>query len=302
MTTSGKKTLISEAHYAVRQDTGELWGLALHPSLPLAATGGDDGTVRVWELNTHKQRASVKLDTLVRAVAYSPDGSLIAAGLGGRLGGKEAGPEGQFVVLNASTLAIVHSGHDSKEWIQDVKFSPDGTKLAVSSHDNKIYVYDVTAGFSLKATCGAHNSFITHFDFSADSNFIQSNCGAYELLFHDAETGKQEPGGATKLRNTEWATWTCVLGWPVQYIWPAFADGTDINSVDRSPSGRFLALADDSGKVKLFNYPVVTPSAASKSFDGHSSHVTNVRFNPTETHLLSVGGNDRAVFQWVFRR
>ena len=298
MTQAGKKTLISEAHYAVRQDTGELWGLALHPTLPLAATGGDDGTVRVWELSTHKQRNMAKLDTLVRAVAYSPDGSLIAAGLGGRLGGKEAGPEGQFVVLNASTLAVVHTGHNAKEWIQDVKFSPDGATLAVGSHDNKIYLYDVAGGFALKATCGAHNSFITHFDFTADSKFIQSNCGAYELLFHDAATGAQEPSGASKLRDAAWATWTCTLGWPVQGIWPAFADGTDVNSVDRSHSGALLALGDDNGNVKLFNYPVVAPRASAVSFEGHSSHVTNVRWSADDSYLFSSGGNDISLFQW----
>ena len=152
--------------------------------------------------------------------------------------------------------------------------------------------------FSLRGRCTAHRSYITHFDFSKDSANIQSNCGAYELLFHDATSGKQEPSGASKLKDAEWATWTCVLGWPVQGIWPAFADGTDINAVDRSPSKRFLALSDDNGKIKVFNYPVVTPGATFKSFDGHSSHVTNVRFTPAENYVFSTGGNDRAVFQW----
>ena len=46
----------------------------------------------------------------------------------------------------------------------------------------------------------------------------------------------------------------CVLfcSWPVQGIWPPFADGTDVNSVHRSPDNRLLATADDFGRVKLF--------------------------------------------------
>jgi len=191
----------------------------------------------------------------------------------------------------------VHKGHDAKEWIQDVKFSPDGATLAVGSHDNKVYLYDVAGGFSLKATAGAHNSFITHFDFTADSQHIQSNCGAYELLFHEVATGKQEPGGATKLRDAEWATWTSVLGWPVQGIWPAFADGTDINSVDRAHTGPVLATADDFGKIKLFNFPNEV-GAQSTKYEGHSSHVTNVRWTHNDGHLVSTGGNDISVFQW----
>ncbi len=41
------------------------------------------------------------------------------------------------------------------------------------------------------ARCAGHSSYITHIDWSADSRLIQSNCGAYELLYFDAATGKQ---------------------------------------------------------------------------------------------------------------
>ena len=40
--------------------------------------------------------------------------------------------------------------------------------------------------------------------------------------------------GATDLRDETWGSWTCVLGWPVQGIWPKESKGTDINYVDRS--------------------------------------------------------------------
>ncbi len=49
-----------------------------------------------------------------------------------------------------------------------------------------------------------------------------------------------------------------VCGWhAVAGIWPKEADGTDINSVDRSHSGKLYATADDFGKVKVFNCPCV---------------------------------------------
>lgn len=34
-----------------------------------------------------------------------------------------------------------------------------------------------------------HNSWIRHLDFSANSVYLQSNCGAYELCFFEADTG-----------------------------------------------------------------------------------------------------------------
>jgi hypothetical protein len=45
--------------------------------------------------------------------------------------------------------------------------------------------------------------------------WLQSTCGAYELLFYDCVSGKRQPK-ATTLRDVQWSTWTATLGWPVQ--------------------------------------------------------------------------------------
>merc|ERR1711865_388438 len=101
-----------------------------------------------------------------------------------------------------------------------------------------------------------HSSYITHIDFSANSKYLQTNCGAYELLFWDVRNGKQITS-ASSLRDQDWETWTCTLGWPVQGIWPPEADGMDVNSVDRSPNQKGSHFRESKG---------------------HASHVTNVRF------------------------
>lgn len=43
--------------------------------------------------------------------------------------------------------------------------------------------------------CSGHSSYVRHLDWSADSSMIQSACGAYELLYHEAATGKQVSWG-----------------------------------------------------------------------------------------------------------
>lgn len=145
-----------------------------------------------------------------------------------------------------------------------------------------------------------HSSYITHVDVSRDSCFLQSTCGAYELLFWDLNTGKQITAGATLLRDERWMTWTCNLGWPVQGIYPKCEDGTFINSVDRSnfsinttvdtKSPYLLAVGNDSGKVCLYNYPCTIKSSDYVEGRGHSSHVTNVRWNKDDKYVISVGG------------
>jgi len=134
-------------------------------------------------------------------------------------------------------------------------------------------------------------------DFSVDGKWLQSNCGAYELLFWDVKRGRRQTS-AGAMRDVQWDTFTCILGWPVQGIWPKCADGTDINAVDLESNKNVIITADDFGKLKMFRYPCIEPGASYGQETGHSSHVTNVRWMNEDRYVISTGGNDRCVFQW----
>ena len=82
-------------------------------------------------------------------------------------------------------------------------------------------------------------------------------------------------------------------------IWGDNMDGTDINAVHRSKRGGHLVAADDSGQVRLLNYPCVIDKAPAKLYGGHCSHVPNVRWLAGDKQVVSVGGHDRTLFQWV---
>jgi hypothetical protein len=57
----------------------------------------------------------------------------------------------------------------------------------------------------------------------------------------------------TKLpANTEWHTWTAVLGKDVEGIWPPYSDKTDVNTIDRNKAKDLVVTGDDFGFVKLF--------------------------------------------------
>jgi microtubule-associated protein-like 6 len=144
------------------------------------------------------------------------------------------------------------------------------------------------------ATAG-HSATVKQVDWSSCSSILQSACAAGELLYWNARSGKQIN---MPQRDTTFATWTCQLGFPVMGIWPPCTDGTDINSVDRSPDGQLLVTADDSGLVKLFNYPCVVEDAPHRAYRGHSSHVMGLRFAADGKTVCSVGGKDFAMFQF----
>ena len=109
---------------------------------------------------------SVDMKAIARCCAYSPDGTMIAVGFGkGKV--KE---DGILRIYRRSNDEVtpVYESKEAKQWIGDIKFSKDGRLLALGSHDNSIYVYSVQQQFKRKAKFSKHNSYITHFDFSAD--------------------------------------------------------------------------------------------------------------------------------------
>jgi len=271
-----------------------------------------------------------------RAVACDPAGKWLVVGLGGDVGKSKAERLGGHVVLSVEKdkqgkveLQLAATAEDLSEWISDVKWVPydtpgkDGTSLyAIGSHDNNIYIYKSppigsNGGISKPAPVmklTGHHSYIRHLDFSLPPNdddpkvFLQSVCGAYELLFWELDTAalKAKQTKATLTRDADWATWTCILGWPVQGIWTGNMDGSDVNAVCRLDGTKpYLAVAGDDGKVKLYNYPCISTNAQSVVGSGHSSHVTNVRYPvikggnlPLTNRLITTGGNDKCVFQW----
>jgi microtubule-associated protein-like 6 len=206
--------------------------------------------------------------------------------------------EGAYRVLDAASLDIIHKAQDSRAWIEEIKFSPNGKNLVIASHDCKMYIYDTENSYKQLGVFSGHTSHITHLDFDIKSEAMQSTCGGSELLFWDVAECEQNQTGPTALRDVEWDSWTCPLGWPVQGIWPSRPDGTEYNAVDRAHNHPLIATADELGRVKLFNYPCIVKGDGSDDYLGHSSHVTNCRWVMDDSCLITTGGDDLAVFQW----
>ncbi|CAI2722614.1 unnamed protein product [Schistosoma spindalis] len=208
---------------------------------------------------------------------------------------------GRWLVFNCLKQEIIAAHSDGLgEQIECVAYSPDGNYLALGSRDNVIYVYNVLERgykYNRVGRCCGHSSFILHIDWSVDGRFLRSVSGDYEILFWTAFDCRQVVSPST-LRDLEWASQTCTLGWEVAGIWPSDSDGTDVNACDHSPTADILATGDDYGKVKLFKYPTIKPKAEFHAYNGHSSHVTNVTFLYDGSRLISTGGKDTAVLQW----
>uniref|UniRef100_A0A8C7G8E6 EMAP like 3 n=1 Tax=Oncorhynchus kisutch TaxID=8019 RepID=A0A8C7G8E6_ONCKI len=162
----------------VQGHVDEMWGLATHPSQDVFLTCGHDRQVCVWNTAEHKLDWCTTLEEYGLCADFCPNGAVVSVGLS----------TGRWLVLDLQTKEVISDYTDGNEQLSVMRYSPDGSFLAVGSHDNFIYVYNVTEcgrRYSRYGKCNGHSSFITHLDWSKDGKYIMSNSGDYEILYCD---------------------------------------------------------------------------------------------------------------------
>jgi len=268
--------------------SGEIWGLATHPSEKVFVTCAYDKTLRAWDVNTHLPVPNKVLQLKDEAVCcnFSPDGKTIAIGF----------LRGSIALIDYETFTVKYEKKHRQEQVAAIAFSPNGQLLGVGSWDQMVELIDLESKNS--HAMKGHTSSVTHLSFSEDSKFLMTNSRDYEILFWNTETGKRVDKSITA--DVKWWDFQCILGFPVRGIFGAGQDGTDNNAAHVSyisdPAQKVVATGNDTGEVSLFRYPASQKSM--KRFVGHSAHVTNVRFTRDDSYLISTGGNDLGVFQW----
>ncbi len=158
-TVSGPLPLGSQARcLAFDHDAGRLF------------TSSNDGTARVWSLESRREVARYTTPGYsVMCIAASPRGPLVASG----------GTDERVAIWDGTSGRVVHrlEGFHSTVW--SVAFSPDGSRLAVGSQDRLVRIYAVESGEEMLQLRG-HTGTVMRLAWSHDGRYLVS--GGYDQV------------------------------------------------------------------------------------------------------------------------
>ena len=204
-----------ESHELVKEWT--------HPDrYPTIAISPDDqliaaGAVAIYTMEGRRIKNSIKVGKLgVLSMCFSPDGNRLACGT-----------RNDMRVYDVDNATLVLEAH--QDWVCDVVWSRDGSRLFSRSADETIRCWNSDTGEQIGRWRTGHANYIRSLSLSSDGSILASASLDHTIRFWDATTGNS-------------------IGQHLQH-------DKQVNAVCFSPSGESVVSVAGDGKIYLWRVP-----------------------------------------------
>jgi WD40 repeat protein len=247
--------------------------LAAHfsPDGSLLVTASEDYKVRLWEVasGTLLRTIGGRIEPVVipgvdtdtdqaRAVAFHPDGAVVASG----------GEDNLVHLWDVGAGTEIQTLAAHTDTVRSIAFSPTGDRIATGSEDSSVRLWDGITGEPLRKLTG-YTATVTSVAFSPDGNRLVAAGDPHTVL-----------------------VWNLQNSGEVQ----ALVGHTDtVRSALFSPNGQTILTASDDGTARLWNSQ--TGQELLRPFRGHTREVTAASFSP-DGQRMATAGRDGLVILW----
>ena len=288
-------------HRAWQAHTDVTLALALSPDEHTLASGSNDDSVKLWDVESGALLWSGWHAQVTWCLAFSPDGSLLASGgfdaavrlweasldtpredipHPGPVFALTWSPDGSLLASGdfAGTTRLWErqqsgparlwqtlSGHNGM--VRGLAFAPDGSVLASASWDSTVKLWDLASGRCLETLSG-HAGRVQALAWSADGATLASGSFDHTIRLWDGKEGRAR---------------SVLLG-----------HSAAVYSLVFTPDGRYLLSGGEDGSLRLWE---VDRGQGVRVMQGSLPSLNDLDWNPDGSQLVS-GGTDMLVTIW----